>query len=274
MTNLTQRVLTGTVLVIVTITSIIWSPYSFIFLILAINLLGLLEFYRLFHSYTLSPRNITGTILSLSILVTFTLVIANISDWRILLINIPLAFGILIFELYLKARYPFHNLAFTFLGIICITIPLCFFISIAFLPVGAGNYHPYLILGYFFILWASDTGSYFVGKYFGKHHLFERISPKKTWEGSLGGTACAILVTYVTSYFFTTINAADRVSIAFIIVVIGTFGDLIKSLMKRSLNLKDSGTILPGHGGMLDRFDTLLSSAPFVFCYLILFRYA
>ena len=84
-------------------------------------------------------------------------------------------------------------------------------------------------------------------------------------EGSLGGTACAILVTYFTSYFFTTINAADRVIIAFIIVVIGTFGDLIKSLMKRSLNLKDSETILPGHGGMLDRFDTLLSSAPFVF---------
>lgn len=272
MTNLKQRALTGTVLVIVTITSIICSPYSFIFLILAINLLGLLEFYRLFHAYTLSPRNVTGSILSLSILVTFTLVIANISDWRILLINILLAFCLFIFELYLKATNPFPNLAFIFLGIICITVPLCFFISIAFLPVGAGNYHPHLILGYFFILWASDTGAYFVGKYFGRHHLFERISPKKTWEGSLGGTAGAVIVAYVTSCFFSTINVADWMCMALIIVVIGTFGDLVKSLMKRSLGLKDSGTILPGHGGILDRFDTLLSSAPFVFCYLILFR--
>jgi len=272
MTNLIQRALTGTVLVIVTITSIIWSQYSFIVLILAINILALLEFYRLFQAYTFSPRNFAGTILSLSILVTFTLVITNKSDWRILLINILPAFCIFIFELYLKATNPFTNLAFTFLGIISITVPLCFFISIAFLPAGSGNYHPYLVLGYFFILWASDTGAYFVGKYLGNHKLFERISPKKTWEGSLGGTVFALLVAYITSGFFSTINVEDWMSLAFIIIVIGTFGDLIKSLMKRSLGLKDSGTILPGHGGILDRYDTLLSTAPFVFCYLILFR--
>lgn len=273
MTNLKQRVLTAIILVIVTVIFIIWSPYSFLLLILVINLLGLWEFYRLFQSYTVSPRNISGVILSLAILVSFILAAAAISTWRILLINIPVVFGIFILELYLKSKYPFHNLAFIFLGIICITIPLCFFISIAFLPVGKGTY-PYLALGYFFILWAGDTGAYFVGKYFGKHYLFERISPKKTWEGSVGGAVFAIFVSYLISNYFVTLNTIDWISIAVIIVVTGTFGDLIKSLMKRSLGLKDSGTILPGHGGILDRFDTLLGSAPFVFCYLVLFHYA
>ncbi|MDP4262236.1 MAG: phosphatidate cytidylyltransferase [Bacteroidota bacterium] len=270
MANLTQRVITGTILVIIIVTSIMWNPYSFIILLLAIDLLGLLEFYSLFDSYTSSPGNIAGAILSLSILATVILLTSHLSDWRVLLINIPFAFGLFILELYLKARYPFHNLAFIFLGIICITAPLCFFTAIAFLPFRTGNYHHRLVLGYFFILWAGDTGAYFIGKYFGKRKLFERISPKKTWAGSLGGTACALLVACLNFYFFSTMNAMDWMGMALIIVVAGTFGDLVKSLMKRSLGLKDSGTILPGHGGMLDRFDTLLSSAPFVFCYLIL----
>ena len=272
--NLIKRIPTGIVLVIIITLAISISQVSFIVLILAINMLALQEFYRLFYSSTVLPRKIAGVVLSVCILVTFTVFITGKSDWKVLLINIPLAFVVFISELYLKADNPFYNLAFTFLGIICITIPLCFFISIAFWPVGQNIYQSRIVLGYFFILWASDTGAYFVGKYFGRHHLFERISPKKTWEGSLGGTASALLVAYITSYFFITINSSDWIIVAFIIVVTGTFGDLIKSLMKRSLHLKDSGTILPGHGGMLDRFDSLLGSAPFVFCYLILFPYA
>ena len=271
MTNLTQRALTGAVLVIITVASIMWGSYSFFILMLSINLLGILEFYRLFNSYTLSPRNITGAILSISILVTVNLVISNVSNWQVLLINIPIAFSPFLIELYLKAKYPFHNLAIIYLGIICVTVPLCFFAAIAFLPPGSGDYHSWLVLGYFFILWASDTGAYFIGKYFGKRKLFERISPKKTWAGSLGGAAFASAVAYINSYFFQAINVTGWMIITLIIVVGGTFGDLIKSLMKRSLGLKDSGTILPGHGGILDRFDTLLGSSPFVFCYLILF---
>ena len=273
MTNLVQRAITGMILATVIILSIICGPYGFISLVLIINILGLLEFYRLFKPYTLLPRNIIGIILSVTILITFILVISGMSDWRVLFINIPLAFGIFITELYLKAKDPFHNLAFIFLGIICVTVPLCFFIALALLPLGSGNY-PYLVLGYFFILWSNDSGAYFAGKYFGKHPLFLRLSPKKTWEGSLGGTICALSVTYIFSTFFSTIHRIEWLSIALIIIVAGTIGDLIKSLMKRSLNIKDSGTILPGHGGILDRFDTLLGSAPFVFCYLSLSGHA
>jgi phosphatidate cytidylyltransferase len=187
MTNLIQRAFTGLILVIVIFYSIIYSPFSFILLILAIDVLGLLEFYRLFNSYTLLPRNIIGVILSAGMLITCILVISGTVDWRVLLVNIPLVFGIFITELYLKAKNPFQNLAFIFLGIICITIPLCFFMALAVLPAGSGNYpagyYPYVVLGYFFILWSNDSGAYFAGKYLGKRPLFLRLSPKKTWDG-------------------------------------------------------------------------------------------
>lgn len=267
--NLIKRIITGIILGIIIVFAISINRVGFILLVLLINLLALQEFYRLFYSSVLTPRKIPGIILSVCIMVTSILFITGNSTYEVLLVNLPLALGIFIAELFLKAENPFQNIAFTFLGIICITIPLCFFTAIAFLP--PGQYHSQLVLGYFFLLWASDTGAYFAGKNFGKHLLFERISPKKTWEGSLGGTAAALLVAYIISNYFTIISSIGWIMMAGIIVVTGTFGDLIKSLMKRSLHLKDSGTILPGHGGMLDRFDSLLGSAPFVFCYLILF---
>lgn len=274
MNNLTKRILTGLALFAIITLAVSAGLPGFILLILLINVLALLEFYRLFQIYTASLHQVAGVIFSLCLLVTFTLFATDRSDWRVLLLNIPIAFGIFISELYLKSQTPFHNLAFTFIGILCITVPLCFFISIAFLPAGEGIYNYEIILGYFFILWAGDSGAYFTGAYFGRHSLFKRISPKKTWEGSLGGMFCALLVAYIISWFFTAINPANWIIMALIINMTGTFGDLIKSLMKRSLQIKDSGKILPGHGGILDRFDTLLGSAPFAFCFLVLFPFA
>ena len=269
MTNLLQRALTAIFLVIVIIISIIGGQLSFFLLIIAINVLGLLEFYRLFAPYTLLPRNIIALTLSVTFLITLIIVISGRSDWRILLANIPIAFGILITELYLKSVHPFHNLGLIFLGIICVTVPLSFFIALSILLLHAGNY-PDVVLGYFVLLWSNDSGAYFVGKYLGKRPLFLRLSPKKTWEGSFGGALCAMLAAFVLSRFLSTFLLSEWLSIALIIIVTGTMGDLIKSLMKRSLHVKDSGNILPGHGGILDRFDTLLGSAPFVFCYLSL----
>ncbi|MDB5275676.1 MAG: phosphatidate cytidylyltransferase [Ferruginibacter sp.] len=269
--NLIKRTITGIALAAIIMVAISLSFATFILLIMVINLLGLLEFYCLFHSSAVIPGKIQGIVLSVCMLVTSALFITGKSNQTVLLINIPVAFGVFIAELFLKAENPFHNIAFTFLGIICITVPLCFFTAVTCLPLG--QYQSPIALGYFFLLWASDTGAYFAGKYFGRHHLFERISPGKTWEGSFGGTASALLVACIAAHFFKTISLSGWIMMAVIIIVTGTFGDLIKSLMKRSLHLKDSGTILPGHGGMLDRFDSLLGSAPFVFCYLIVLPY-
>ncbi|WP_431215132.1 phosphatidate cytidylyltransferase [Puia sp. P3] len=270
MNNLTQRTITGAALALIITFLLSWKAGGFILLVLTLNLLTLLEFYRLFHAAGLRPIKTGGILLSTLMIMTCALTISKYMEPKILLVNIPIAFGIFIAELFRREPNPFHNLAFTFLGILCITVPLCFFVIIAYLPVGSGLYHPNVALGYFLILWADDSAAYFTGKAFGAHPLFQRVSPRKTWEGSIGGAACALLVAYLVSLYFSGQHMMVWMGMAMTIVVTGTFGDLIKSLMKRSLNIKDSGTILPGHGGMLDRFDSLLGSAPFVFCYFVL----
>lgn len=270
MSNLTLRILTGIILIAIIVCSTIFSTYSFLFLILLINLLALHEFYGLFRQY--SPLKLSGLVLSAVLFVTAVPAIAYQYDWRILLVNILITFTIFLLELYSNSEKPFVRLAFTFMGVFYITVPCVFLAAIPFLLFGSGVYYPYTVLGLFFIVWASDSGAYAFGKLFGKHPLFERISPKKTWEGSIGGALSALLIAFINSRFYTEYDLTEWISIALIVVVIGTYGDFIKSMLKRSLKIKDSGTILPGHGGMLDRFDSVLASAPFVFSYLVLMK--
>jgi phosphatidate cytidylyltransferase len=273
MNNFYQRILTAIIFTSIMIGAVLVNQRTFILLFFIINILGLQEFYRLiFPPSSLKYTKFPVWVLVISIYVTAILIIVNHNDPKIFLINIPLAFGLFIYELYGRSETPFLNLAISFLGVIYITIPIVFVIAIAFLPFQQEVYHSYFMIGFLLIVWASDTGAYIFGKLFGKHLLFKRISPKKTWEGSIGGAFFSLLVAYGISFLELEIALIDWIMIALIIIVIGSFGDLIKSLLKRSVNVKDSGTILPGHGGILDRFDSLLSSAPFVFCYLLLFK--
>ncbi len=121
---------------------------------------------------------------------------------------------------------------------------------------------------YFFILWTYDTFAYLAGIKFGRNRLLERISPKKSWEGAIGGIIFSFILTYILSGFYGFISLYQWLGLTAIIVVFGTLGDLAESMLKRSLNCKDSGNFFPGHGGILDRFDSVLLSAPFVFVYL------
>lgn len=260
------------VLVIIILVAIIAGSISFVALMTVINVLALLEFYRLVGLSGISPRRLSGILLSLSLVASFFLFISSEAGWEVLLCNVPVAAAIFISELFQKSDTPFQHLAFTFLGVIYITIPVCFFIAVGFLSLGDPAFQYQMILGYFLILWAGDSAAYFTGKSLGKHFLFKRISPHKTWEGSIGGFCCALIAGYVSSYLFPVIATMEWMALAFIIIVTGTFGDLVKSLMKRSFHVKDSGTILPGHGGILDRFDSLLGSAPFAFSFLILLQ--
>ena len=130
------------------------------------------------------------------------------------------------------------------------------------------EYNYEILIGYFFVLWANDTGAYLVGRKLGRTKLFERISPKKTWEGSMGGLFFGLLLGYVNSLLFTGLGTLTWMSLALIIVLFGSLGDLVESLFKRSLGIKDSGKILPGHGGVLDRFDGIFISAPMVYTFL------
>ena len=117
----------------------------------------------------------------------------------------------------------------------------------------------------------GDSGAFFIGKLIGKHYLFKRISPKKTWEGSIGGFLAAGLAGFLNFILFEGLLLSQWLLLALIINLTGSFGDLTKSMLKRSAGVKDSGNILPGHGGILDRFDSLMGSAPFVLVYLIFY---
>ena len=134
-----------------------------------------------------------------------------------------------------------------------------------------GPYNPKIIIGIFLILWASDTGAYFAGTLFGKRKLFERVSPKKSWEGSVGGAVLSLAFALGVAYFFTELAVWKWVIISILTIVCGTYGDLVESLFKRSMAVKDSGTKLPGHGGFLDRFDGLLLAIPFIIIFLKFF---
>lgn len=268
MNNFLKRILTGIALILLMICAVIYSRYTFIILFYLINLLGLLEFYKLMVFDFAMYRKIGGSVLSTCLYITSALVITDISELTLLLIIIPIAFFILVIELFLRSQNPFVNLAIMFFGIIYVTIPCIIVIKIPMIPIEQNSYKYPIMLGFLCIVWASDSGAYGFGKLFGKHLLFERISPKKTWEGSIGGACCALLVAYISSLFVPELTLTNWMFIAFITIVIGTFGDFIKSLLKRKANVKDSGTILPGHGGILDRFDSLLSSSLIVFCYL------
>jgi phosphatidate cytidylyltransferase len=131
---------------------------------------------------------------------------------------------------------------------------------------------PFYALNLFILIWSSDTFAYLAGRAFGKHKLFESVSPKKTWEGLIGGTILTMVFSMVLSYYFK-IPYAMNALIAALTVVFGTLGDLVESMLKRQYNVKDSGNILPGHGGILDRFDALLVSLPFTtLVYYLTFR--
>lgn len=180
-----------------------------------------------------------------------------------------LIFLIFIYELFSKSEKPFNNLAFIVLGMIYIGFP---FALLSFVAMGRGSYYPNIVFGLLLVTWCSDTAAYLVGSMFGKTPLLPRISPKKTWEGTLGGAMVTLLFTFVLSQFITELSLVNWFFIAFIIIIFGGFGDLIESMLKRSFQIKDSGRLLPGHGGILDRFDAFIFMMPFAGAYLIWVR--
>lgn len=267
------RAITGLFFVLALLTAFYFGSLSTFFLFLVITTLGVEEFYTITSkSKEVSPLKFFGIKISIVTFTTLGLIASGFADKKYLAFPLILLFLPFIFELYRKSKTPFVNIAYTIFGVFYITLPFAMLYHIGFY-----NDHQFtsefsyaLIWGFFFILWSNDTGAYLSGKYLGKHKLFERISPKKTWEGSVGGAVLSIVVAYVCSMYFDEITSKDWIIIALITVVFGSLGDLVESMLKRSLNIKDSGNILPGHGGILDRFDGLFLSIPFVYAYLVL----
>ncbi len=195
----------------------------------------------------------------------------SVSDARIFLPYLLLLLYLMIAELYLKKSNPLGNWAFTMLSQLYIALPFALLNILAYHNNPAESsvsYNPILPLSIFVFLWLNDTGAYCIGSLFGRHRLFERISPKKSWEGSAGGAIFAIAASFAFACFFPFMSMAQWIGLALTVIVFGTWGDLTESLMKRQLGIKDSGNILPGHGGMLDRFDSTLMAVPAAVAYL------
>jgi phosphatidate cytidylyltransferase len=246
-----------------------FSMWTYAAIFLGISILTQWEFYRLAHMDEKLPLKVWGTFIGQIFFVLTFLIEANIIELKYLLMIFPLLASVFMIKLYKKEdEKPFTSIAYTFLGIIYVAIPFSLLHIIAF---ATGEYSHDIIVGILLILWASDTGAYFSGIMLGKKKLFERVSPKKTWEGSIGGLLLALGMAYVLSRYFIDLNTVQWLVAAGIIVVAGIYGDLIESVFKRSIEIKDSGTSLPGHGGFLDRFDSLLLAAPFIVVFIKLF---
>jgi phosphatidate cytidylyltransferase len=266
--NFFKRSITGVFFVAVLIGGIWFHAISCFLLFSLIVFFGLLELYSIIENTGIKankPLGIAAGLVHLSI--TFLYSIGMVPMAAFWLVT-PLIAAIFVTELYRKQELPFQNIAFSIFGVLYIALPFSLLLLTGFPEHQISGYVPTMILGYFFLLWTCDTGAYLTGISIGRHPMFARISPKKSWEGFSGGMILTVIVAIILSNYFTVLSRTDWVVIALIISTFGVWGDLIESMLKRSLQIKDSGSILPGHGGILDRFDSVLFSVPMVFLYL------
>jgi len=263
------RAITAFFFTIVMLGSIFLGAYTFTGFYLILSIVALLEFYKLVKMGGIRPHRNIGVLVAVLLFMMTAAYHFLQFETKYLLLVVPLIFSVFISELYKKNKIPFANISYTFVGFIYVTIPFCFFYSLGFLA-DVLTYDFHLPLAFLLMLWANDTGAYLFGVKFGKSRLFERHSPKKSWEGFFGGIFTSLIVAFIISTFFSEINAWVWAGMAILIGCFGTLGDLVESMLKRSLDAKDSGSFLPGHGGFLDRFDGLLIAAPVVYVYLYL----
>lgn len=272
MKKLITRTITGTGIVAVILAAILASEYTYALLFLLIITGGMLEYSALFKNSPTKPNTaLSLPAATLIYLLTFLIARHTFSS-SCLLIFFPLVLIIMAAELYRKKPTPVENISVSIFGLFYLAVPASLTNFLVFPELsGANVYTPKLLVALFVLIWVYDSGAYLVGISVGKHRLFERISPKKSWEGAIGGTVIAVAASIVISRFNPEIALYHWVIMSILLVVFSTFGDLTESMFKRYFGIKDSGNILPGHGGILDRFDSLFFAVPVVVMYLKLF---
>jgi phosphatidate cytidylyltransferase len=269
--NFRQRVLTSIIFVIILVGGTILHSSVLFLIFSAIVVIGMLEFYKIVIKANLKPQIVSGLIFGIFVLVSNFLIAANIAGKKLYFLYILFVAVFMIIELFRQNKNPLSNVAVTLLGAVYVSMPFGLLSYLVFYPPFGNLYNPSFLIAYFLLMWANDSGAYIVGSLIGKHKLFERISPKKTWEGFIGGAFFTLLAAWLISTYLKEFELVHWIAIGVITFTFGTFGDLIESQLKRGVDMKDSGRILPGHGGILDRFDSILVSAPIVFVYLMIF---
>ncbi len=260
MNSLLQRSLSGFVYVAVFVSAILFSKESFLLVTTFFALVSLYEFKKIIQFKNIAPFII------LPLVVYFTVFhLKENRSFFLLLITLFTSIK-LIYHLYTKTSIePKIFLDKMDLSIRYIIFPFAFLMMI---PFTDGSYNPQILIGILILIWVNDSFAFLVGKNFGKRKLFESVSPKKTIEGFMGGVLFSLLASYIIAINTSTFSILNWVIISVIVSTIGTIGDLVESKFKRQANVKDSGNIMPGHGGLLDRLDSLFFVAPFVYLYI------
>lgn len=278
MQGLLRRGATAVIFVVVMLAGLFGGPYSFVLLFLIITGICLWEYLGMVlikDTRTDRIRKIVGLIMGILPVVLGAITkLAAIQDpdtFVILtsLLFSPFIFMAFIYELFTKSDQPFANIAYIILGIIYIGVP---FALLDFIAFDGQHFYAKTVFGLLVLTWMNDTGAYLVGSKFGKTPLLPRVSPKKTWEGSLGGGVITFLVAIVLFFTLDELRIIDWLVLAAIVSIFASLGDLVESMLKRSVEIKDSGTLLPGHGGLLDRFDGFIFCLPFAAAYLLWIR--
>ena len=259
----TKRASSGLIFVIIVLASIWYGAATYISLLGILMLIGLYEFSKMAVSDNLERFGIMYPI-SISIFMYGLSTYLGMHPKFFELLIYLLVFIVFIIELKKESPNPYKNLGNLFLSIIYIAVPLTLASKIPFFK---GEYHYEIILSVFILIWANDSFAYIIGKNFGKTKLIERISPKKTVEGFVGGLVLTYLVGFALSFYYDVFTLTQWFIITNIVGIFGVLGDLVESMFKRKVTIKDSGKFMPGHGGMLDRFDSFLFTAPFIYIF-------
>ena len=273
MKNFIVRAVTGIIFVAIVVTCFL-TPRAMAFLFAIVTGLTIWEFTGLVNEHKgVQVNRLISTVAGVYLFLAMAGFNSGITPSSVFIPYLLSIIYLLVAELYLKAEDPISNWAYTMMSQMYIALPFSLLNVLAF--SAPGQYSYVFPLSLFIFLWMNDTGAYLSGSLLGKHKLFPRVSPGKSWEGSIGGgilvVGVALLVWYLLGTYFPdepNLSAAEWAGLGLTVVVFGTWGDLIESLFKRTLGIKDSGNILPGHGGMLDRFDSSLLAIPAVVVYL------
>lgn len=265
MNESTTRLLSGVVYVILLLWATLFSAYSFAVLFGIFLLIAVYEFCKLVALPSIVPMIVASVSYFCAIYFGLTKFIEIALLFAAILVAIKclnLLFSTNTNSISLVNKYTY------LIGYIIIP-----FIIITKIPLGKHGYNPKILISIFILIWTNDTFAYIVGKSIGKHKLLEKISPKKTIEGFLGGMVFAVLAGILISKYYTQALVSIWIVIAILVSIFGTLGDLIESKFKRMAGVKDSGKIMPGHGGVLDRLDSLIFVAPFIFLFYQILYY-
>ncbi len=274
--NLIVRAASGAVLLIVVLAAAFLGRYGFAALLLVISLVGMKEYYAMAAAVGAAPQRCLGIVTGVALfaaafiyyesLYVSAACVPQAAIWCAVIVLLMVVASFVV-EIFRHKEHPMANVAQTLLGVIYVALPMSLMLFVPYL-LGGAAWRPEVFLFYLFIVWGNDVFAYLVGVAIGRHRLCERISPKKSWEGFFGGIAGAMAMGMLGAY----VTCGDYLlwlGLAFVVAIMSVLGDLVESMFKREAGIKDSGNIIPGHGGMLDRFDALIISAPAALIYLL-----